>query len=196
MQYPLKLSFKILALAPQIFVEDAGGGPLFFVHQKLFKLKEQIHVYRDSTKQTELFQINADRVIDFSARYSFTGPDGQPLGSIKRQGARSLWKATYSIESQDGRPLFIIEEESAWVKFLDGLLGEIPILGAFTGYFLNPTYLLTSAAGGTVFRVVKHRSFLESTFEIQAAGKTPAGVEEAVAVLGILMMVLLERSRG
>lgn len=195
MQYPLTLSFKILALAPQIFVKDSSGNPLFYVHQKLFKLKEQIHVYRDSTKETELFQIRADRVIDFSARYSFTGPEGQALGAIKRRGARSLWKASYVIEGQDGSPMLEIEEESAWVKVLDGLLGEIPILGAFTGYFLNPTYLVKRGEE-VVFRVIKHRSFLESTFEIKAEGQTPGGVEEAVSVLGILMMVLLERSRG
>ena len=195
MQYPLTLSFKILAVAPQIFVKDAAGNSLFYVHQKLFKLKEQIRVYRDSSKEVELFQINADRVIDFSARYSFTGPDDQALGSIKRKGARSLWKATYEIEDRDGRPLYTIEEESAWVKLLDGLLGEIPVLGAFTGYFLNPTYLVQSA-GKPVFKVVKHRSFLESTFEIQAEGDAPSGADEAVAVLGVLMMVLLERSRG
>jgi len=194
-QYPLTLSFKILAVAPQIFVKDAAGKSLFYVHQKLFKLKEQIHVYRDSSKTTELFKIAADRIIDFSARYSFTGPDGQHLGSIKRKGARSLWKAAYVIEDRDGSPLFTIEEESAWVKFLDSLLGEIPLLGAFTGYFLNPTYLV-QRGGSTVLKVIKHRSFLESTFEIKPEGTPPSGVEEAVSVLGILMMVLLERDRG
>ena len=40
MQYPLELSFKIIALAPQIYVKDARGQELLYVRQKLLKLKE------------------------------------------------------------------------------------------------------------------------------------------------------------
>jgi uncharacterized protein YxjI len=197
MQYPLTLSFKILALAPQITVTDGGGNPVMYVRQKLFKLKEQIHVYRDDSKSQELFQINADRIIDFSANYRFTTATGDAVGSVKRRGARSLWKASYDVADSQGQAVLNIEEESAWVKFLDGLLGEIPILGAFTGYFLNPTYAIRRPGNGeVVLKVVKHRSFLESKFEIQRQDEALGGGEEIAAVLAVLMMVLLERQRG
>ena len=45
MQYPLELKFKVLALAPQISVTDAGGQQIFYVKQKLFKLKEAVTVF-------------------------------------------------------------------------------------------------------------------------------------------------------
>jgi uncharacterized protein YxjI len=197
MQYPLTLSFKILALAPQITVTDGGGNPVMYVRQKLLKLKEQIQVFRDSSQDQELFQIKADRIIDWSANYSFTTSAGDPVGSVKRRGARSLWKASYDVADTEGRTILHIEEESAWVKFLDGLLGEIPILGAFTGYFLNPTYLIRRSGGGeVVMKVVKHRSFLESKFEIQRQDEAIGGGQEVAAVLATLMMVLLERQRG
>lgn len=197
MQYPLTLSFKILALAPQITVTDGAGNPVMYVRQKLFKLKEQIHVFRDNSREQELFQINADRIIDFSARYSFSAAGGAPVGSVQRRGARSLWKASYAVADAAGEPILEIEEESAWIKFLDGLIGEIPILGAFTGYFLNPTYLIRRpGTGATVLKVVKHRSFLESRFEIQRQDEALGGGEEVAAVLAVLMMVLLERQRG
>ena len=196
MQYPITLSFKIIALAPQIYVKDATEKPLLYVKQKLFKLREQIHVYRSEAKTEELFEIRADRVIDFSARYGFTDPTGTELGGVRRRGARSLWKATYDVVGADDHPVFTIEEESAWVKFLDGVIGEIPLIGAFTGYFLNPTYLVNRADGSPALKVVKHRSFLESRFEIQEVGSGVEGAEEILALLAILMMVLLERSRG
>ncbi|MCB1033958.1 MAG: hypothetical protein KDD47_09015 [Acidobacteria bacterium] len=197
MDYPLTMSFKILALAPQVYLRDSSGTPLLYVRQKLLKLKEKIQVFRDDSKTTQLFEINADRVIDFSARYHFSDPNGNSVGSIKRRGARSLWRASYEISDEAGNLLFTLEEENPWVKLLDGLLGEIPLLGAFTGYFLNPTYRMSRAGSeGTALRVVKHRSFLESRFEISCQDSTISGRQEIAALLGLLMVVLLERSRG
>ncbi|HEX6861802.1 MAG TPA: hypothetical protein VF414_03245, partial [Thermoanaerobaculia bacterium] len=146
MQYPLSLSFKIIALAPQIYVRDASGRELLYVKQKLLKLKEKINVFADSSQSRQLYEINADRILDIAARYTFTGsPQGQVVGSMKRQGLRSFWKATYEVGDASGRTVFTIEEENPWVKVLDGLLGEIPIIGIFTGYFLNPKYVVLSA---------------------------------------------------
>lgn len=196
-QYPLTLTFKIVALAPQIYVRDARGEELLYVHQKLFKLKEAITAYRDQSKTEPLYRIAADRVLDFRARYSFTDPDGRPIGAVKRQGARSLWKATYDVFTDGAEmPELRIEEENPWVKLIDGVIGEVPVVGAFTGYFLNPTYLVKhEATGTTALRVVKERSFLESRFEIHSEGQLSEPQERA-SLLAVLTMVLLERSRG
>ena len=197
MDYPLTMTFKILALAPQVYVRDTAGEPLLYVRQKLLKLKEKIQVFRDDSKADQLFEINAVRVIDFSARYNFSDPAGNPVGSIKRQGARSLWRATYEIADNAGDVLFTVREENPWVKLMDGILGEIPLVGALTGYFLNPAYRVSrNGSEGSSLRIVKHRSFLESRFEITREDADVSGREEITVLLGILMMVLLERSRG
>ncbi len=195
MRYPLALSFKIIALAPQISVRDAAGQEVFYVKQKLLKLKEKIGVFADSSQARRLYEINADRVLDFSARYTFTGADGQEVGSVKRRGARSLWRSTYEVTAPGGATL-LLEEENPWIKLLDGIVGEIPLVGAFSGYFLNPKYLLRETpADRQLMRVVKHRSFLESRFEIESLGALAEPAETA-ALLAILTMTLLERERG
>jgi hypothetical protein len=71
MQFPLTLEFKKVALSPQISVLDASGNLIFYVKQKLFKLKEAITIFADREQTQPLYSINADRVIDFSARYRF-----------------------------------------------------------------------------------------------------------------------------
>ncbi|MBD3291713.1 MAG: hypothetical protein GF393_02220, partial [Armatimonadia bacterium] len=88
MDYPLTLRFKILAIAPQISVEDAKGNLLYYVRQKVLKLKEEVTVFGDRERTQPRFSINADRIIDFSARYRFTDLDGNELGSVKRQGMK------------------------------------------------------------------------------------------------------------
>ena len=199
MRYPLELQFKILALAPQITVRDADGSELFYLHQKLFKLKERINVFRDSTKRETVYTIAADRVLDISATYAFTHADGRPAGAVKRSGLKSLWRAHYEVLDATGQPVLTLQEENPIVKLLDALLGEIPLVGMLTGFFLHPRYVISERASGQpVLRVTKRRSFWESRFAVLAepgAATLPDEVETA-AVLAILTMALLERSRG
>jgi hypothetical protein len=197
LQFPVTLTFKLIALAPQIYVKDAAGRDILYVKQKLLKLKEKVRVFEDSSQAQQVYEINADRWLDWSARYSFTDRQGRNVGSVRRRGARSLWKATYEVAGAADQDLFRIEEENPWVKVLDGFLGEIPILGAFTGYFLNPKYVvLRAGTNQPALRISKHRAFLESRFEVENLAGGFSEEETESLLLGILMMTLLERSRG
>lgn len=194
MNYPLKLSFKILAIARQLSVIDSTGRLVFYVKQKAFKLKETVTVFADEAQQQPLYAINADRVIDFSARYHFTDQRGASLGSVKRQGMKSLWRSRYDI--MDGEQvLMTIQEVNPWAKVLDGLFGEIPIVGMFSGYVFHPSYDVTRPNGGTVLRLTKEPAFLEGKFRIEKLGPMNEQ-EELRALLSLLMMVMLERARG
>lgn len=195
MNYPIDLSFKLLALANQIYIRDANGNLMGYVKQKLLKLKEDINVFSDETKTNVLFNIKADRVLDFSARYNFTASDGRPLGSIKRQGMRSIWKANYEVLDPNGNQIIQIHEESAWVKVADALIGELPLIGMFTGYFLNPAFIVSRMDNAPVIRVQKQSAFFESKFQLTAQGQM-SPEEETLILLSVLTMVLLERSRG
>jgi uncharacterized protein YxjI len=194
MDYPLDLSFKILALAPQLSVRDAAGNMVFYVKQKLFKLKEAVTVFADAEQTRPLFTIQADRILDWSARYNFADMNGTPLGAVKRQGTKSLWKAHYDI--LDGEtPVMNIQEESALIKFIDGLVGEIPIVGMFTGYILHPAYLVSRNDGTVIMRLQKQPAFLEGKFRLES--KMPVSeAEERRALLSLMIVVLLERDRG
>ncbi len=195
MQFPLKLTFKILAVAPQITVTDASGQTIFYVKQKLFKLKEAITVFSDSSQTKELYKINADRVIDFSAKYHLTDINGQEIGAIKREGMRSIFKARYDIFDSNGSHVLDINEENAFVRVMDALFGEIPIIGMLSGYVFNPTYLVADMQGQVVMKIKKEPAFLETGFVITQ--ERPMPDDEALrAVLGAFMMVLLERIRG
>lgn len=195
MRYPLTLRFKVLAIATQIYVTDAAGDTVFYVKQKLFKLKEDIRVFGDEDQARERFSIRADRVIDFSASYAFTDAAGRPLGAIKRQGMRSFWKSHYEIRDAAGDLRLTLTEERPWVKVLDTLLDQVPVVGLMTGYFLNPSFVFTLPNGEVPMRLTKRPSLLERRFEIEKVGAIDAD-DETRAILGALMMVLLERQRG
>ena len=192
MQFPLDARFKLLALASQISVTDATGSVVLYTRQKAFKLKEAVTVFADEGQTRALYRISADRILDISARYRIEDPGGVEVGTLQRQGMRSLWRAHYELE-QGGRTIFTIREENPWIKFLDGIFGEIPIISLLTGYFFNPAYLVSRPDGPTIMRVAKRPAFFEGHFHLEQAG--PDAVPD-VAIVGALMMLSLERSRG
>lgn len=193
MQFPLELSFKILALANQIYIRDAGGNLSGYVKQKMFKLKEDINIFADEQQTTLLYNIKADRVIDFSANYRFTNAAGQPLGSIKRQGMRSIFKAHYDVSDSSGAVVFSIKEENGWIKVLDALVGELPIIGMSTGYLLHPAYR-ASDGSHDLARMEKQPAFFEGKFRLEKLQASPE--QEQLILLSFLMLTLLERARG
>lgn len=195
MKFPIELSFKLIAIASQIYIRDADGQLIGYVKQKLLKLKEDINVFADEGQTRHLFNIKADRVLDFSARYNFTDASGRSIGSIKRQGMRSLWRANYDIMDAASNPVMKINEENGWIKVVDSLVGELPIIGMFTGYFFHPSYLISRTDGEPVARLTKQAAFFEGKFQLVQVG--PLSEEDEVRVLlGALTMTLLERSRG
>jgi uncharacterized protein YxjI len=195
MNYPLDISFKLLALAQQLSVRDAQGNLVFYVKRKAFKLKEAITVFADEAQQRPLYHINADRIIDFSGRYRFADDAGRSLGSIKRHGMRSLWKSHYEIDDDAPGGAVTITEENVWIKVFDSLLGQLPIVGALTGYLFHPAYLLSRADGTVLLRMEKQPAFFEGKFRVEQRAQL-APDEETRALLGFVMMIMLERSRG
>jgi hypothetical protein len=193
--YPLQLSFKVPAIAPQVSVTDAAGRLLLYVKQKAFKLKEKVTVFEDAAQTRPLYSMGADRVIDFSAQYDISTASGGRLGAVKRHGMRSMWKAHYDVLRDGAAPVMTIREENAWVKLLDGLLGELPVLGMFTGYFFHPAYVVSRPDGSGVLRVAKQPAFFEGRFEVTKLGEA-SSAEEELALLSVVMMLLLERTRG
>ena len=195
LQYPLTLNFKIAALAPQISVTDGTGREILYVRQKLMKLRDKIKVFSDSSQSQELYEINADRVIDFSALFTFTDSQGRVVGSVQRQGMRSFWRATYGIQSPAGS-LYTLVEEQPWLKVINDFVEDIPIIGMFTSLFFSPTYGLQRASTGqTELRITKQRTMLSRTFTVENLAGTLPEHEEVATVLGIMIMVLHERRR-
>lgn len=194
MNYPLQLSFEILSLARKISVIDAAGNLTFFVKQKMFKLKESVTVFADVDQKLPLYELKADRVIDFSASYHFTDARGTHIGTVRRKGMKSLWRARYEIVNGSSRAL-TIQETNPWAKVGDALFGEIPIVGMFSGYLFHPEYLVAREDGTAVIRLKKEPAFFQGKFKIEKLADLSME-EETRILLSLIMMVLLERQRG
>jgi hypothetical protein len=107
---------------------------------------------------------------------------------------RSLWKAHYDI-LRGGAPVMTVTEENPFAKLVDGLLGEIPVVGLLTGYLFHPRYALSRADGPLLLRITKQPALFEGRYEVTKEGALEPS-EEELALLSVMMILLLERTRG
>lgn len=193
--YPLKLSFKIGTMANDFSIKDANQETVAYVRQKMFKFIEEIQVFTDESKAEIQYTIKANKWIDFSASYQFFDADGKQIGRVARKGMASLWKARYEVYNGNDELLFLIQEENPWTKVFDAFLGEIPVVGIFTGYFFNPSYKVARQDESIVRRLKKDASFFGRSFSVEKVDEISQEEDETV-VLSLMMMILLERRRG
>lgn len=195
MSYPLTVRFKVLAIARQLSVLAADGRLLMYAKMKAFKLKEAITIFADEQQTRPLYQVQADRIIDFAATYNMSEAGGAPLGAIRQQGMRSIWRSRYEI-LRDGEVVFTVQEENPWAKVADAWFEGIPVIGMLSGYVFHPRYLVSSVESGDVVRVKKQPALFESAFSIERLpGEVPAA-DERLLLVGTVVMILLERGRG
>jgi uncharacterized protein YxjI len=195
--FPLTFKFRLVAIAPQLSVTDSTGAEVCYVKQKAFKLRESVSVFRDASQKTLIAKIEADRIIDWSARYIFHDADGRRFGAVGRRGARSLFKAHYDIfaDADSREASMTIEEESFAMRMFDNIFEQIPVIGMFSGYLFHPSYAVKNGGGETVARLRKKAALLEGRFELERVGDLTQEQESEI-LLSCLMMILLERSRG
>ena len=195
LKFPLNFTFNISTISNDFAAKDSSGVTIAYVKQKMFKLKDDIVIYSNEN-QTELnYRINADRWIDFSAAYSMKDKNGNELGKIARKGWKSIWKTEYELIDQNKKLQYHIREDNAWVKVGDSLLGQIPVLNFFTGYLLNPSYSVIDLKNKPIIKMKKEASFFGRKFQLTKLNDIDFDDQERI-VLGLMMMVLLERRKG
>lgn len=196
LNYPLDFKFKISTISSDFNITDKNGNYVAYVREKIFKLKDDVIVYNNESKSQEIFRIKANQWIDFNASFSITDlVNKRNFGRLARKGMRSLWKSQYDIIDENDQAKYQINEDNGWIKVFDGMVSEIPIVGMFTGYFLNPSYTVRDNAGKEYFRLKKMPSLIGRRFQLERLIDIN-DEDESLVVLSFLMMVLLERARG
>jgi hypothetical protein len=111
---------KVLAIAPVFQILDPQGGSLLYCQQKLFKLKEDIRVYADESKQRELLTIKARSVIDFSAAYDVVDAQtGEKVGVLKRKGLKSMLRDEWDVLDANDVSIGKVQEDGLfWLRRL------------------------------------------------------------------------------
>ena len=193
--YPYNFTFRIGTIHNDFIAKDATGNTKAFVKQKLFKFKEHVEVFSDESRSERLYEIRADKWLDFNTTYTITGTNDRYMGRLARKGWRSLWKASYELYDEKDQQDLLIQEKNAWVKVADSVTCGIPLVGIFTGYIFNPSYTVKRPDGTLVATFTKKPSFFGRNFQLVQDAPFENS-EELRIQLGLMMMALLERRKG
>lgn len=110
-------------LGGRIDIYGPSEQPLMVSLQKAFKLREDIRLYKDDTKTTELLTIKARQIIDFSAAYDVTDPtNGQFVGTVRRRGLKSMLRDTWEILDPNGKVICTVQEDRMWLAIIRRLI--------------------------------------------------------------------------
>jgi uncharacterized protein YxjI len=117
---------KVLKLAGGAFHVYKDSGELaFFSEMKAFKLKEDIRIYSDESKQNEVLLIAARQILDFSAAYDVTdAASGMKVGALKRKGARSILRDEWVLMDAGDQEIGLILEDSLGLALLRRFLSN------------------------------------------------------------------------
>jgi uncharacterized protein YxjI len=124
------LKRKLLKLiGSSFYITDANEQLAFYVHQKGFKLKEDIRVYSDESMSQEILVIHARQIMDFSGAYDvFDVTTGQQVGVLKRKGLQSLLRDEWVIcDPMDREVATLIEDQMLFAllrRFLSNLIPQ------------------------------------------------------------------------
>jgi len=128
MKYTLQRKFFVL-LGKEFTILDEAGLVVGYAKQKAFKLREEIHIYADSTMQTPLISMKARNILDFGATFDIVDAvSGQSLGALRRMGIHSMFRDEWRILSPGDVEIGIIQEESGALaiirRFLTNLIPQ------------------------------------------------------------------------
>src|SRR5690606_10932036 len=101
-----------------------------------------------------LYDIVSNKIIDFQQTFTITNHQQQIVGKVRKKTFSSFIKATYHLQDAQGNQVYTLKERSAMVRLMDGIFGEIPVVGVLSGYVFNPKYVVTDLNGTELMEMV------------------------------------------
>ncbi|WP_036966162.1 hypothetical protein [Promicromonospora kroppenstedtii] len=108
---------------------DGSEGDLYaFAQQKRVAFREQVTLYTDDTKREAVLGFKARQVVDLGATYDVVDAGGTPIGTFRKDFAKSLLRSTWHVEqpglgvatgTERSLPIAIIRRlvELAWLPY-------------------------------------------------------------------------------
>ena len=160
---------KLLGEEFHIYSDDSMQQLIGYSKQKALKLKEDIRVYTDEDKKTELICIKARSVIDFGAGYDITDSQtGEAICSFKREGLKSMFRDSWKVLDTSGNQIGMISEDS-------GLLALVRRFVPFANLLIPQEFVLSVSGAGNVNFTQRMNPVVNKLFinNVQSSGLDP-----------------------
>ncbi|MEV0953159.1 hypothetical protein [Promicromonospora sp. NPDC050249] len=135
---------------------DGSEGELYaFAQQKRMAFREQVTLYTDDTKREPVLGFKARQMMDLGATYDVVDGGGNPVGSFRKDFAKSLLRTTWHVEqpgfgtatgSERSMAVAIIRRlvEAAWLPYhFDFLVDGRPAFTVEKKWGLRDRYVVS-----------------------------------------------------
>ena len=117
---PIGNEYRISIPAPGSSEE---GEPVLFVKQKKLKIKEDIRFRTSLDDDAHLFMIKSKSVFEFRGRHEVLDVNGQVIGMLEKDFARSLIRSHWRVRDAEGNELFEGYESNLVIALLRRFAG-------------------------------------------------------------------------
>jgi uncharacterized protein YxjI len=168
---------------------SAGPTPVAFVRQKRMAIKEDIRFYADESETRELWRIKARSMMEISARYDVTTPEGETIGVLGKVFGKSLLRSTWQVLDSAEQALAVATERSMSIAVLRRLIEVVPY-----GDFVPIPFHFTIDAGERHIGDLNRRLGFRDTYDLDVSGDVERTIDRRLAVsLGIALDALQSR---
>ena len=151
---------------------DGGEGPVIaMAQQKRMAFKEQVTFYADEARTQPVFGFKARQRMDLAATYDVTDAAGMPIGSFRKEFAKSLLRSTWQLTTADGLEATGTERNQN-VAIARRVWEMVPIIGELPSPFLFH-FDFTAPDGSIVLSSVRKRA-LRDRYDV-ALPTSPSG---------------------
>lgn len=165
-------------------IYDTSGALCGYVHQKAFKLKEDVVLFPDEEGRRELLRIGARTYQDISGVYDVTDPaSGERVGSLRRSGVKSLLRDSWTILDANGAEAGTIRESSG---ALAGARRFVPLA------HLIPQTFAGTLEGRPVFEFKQEFNPFVSYMQLDFYPDTRDLLDRRLGIAAGLLMALVE----
>jgi hypothetical protein len=166
-RFTIKQKITMMVNRYEIRSVDANGGegPLIaMAQQKRMAFKEQVTFYADEARTQPVFGFKARQRLDLGATYDVTDASGTPIGSFRKEFAKSLLRSTWQLTATDGLQATGTERNHA-VAIGRRLWDVVPVIGDLPSPFLFH-FDFTAPDGSIVLSSVRRRS-LRDRYDVE-----------------------------
>jgi uncharacterized protein YxjI len=166
-RFTVKQKITMMVNRYEIRSVDASGGegPLIaLAQQKRMAFKEQVTFYADEARTQPVFGFKARQRMDLAATYDVTDATGTPIGSFRKEFAKSLLRSTWQLTAADGLQATGTERNQN-VAIARRLWEMVPIVNDLPSPFLFH-FDFTAPDGSIVLSSVRRRS-LRDRYDVE-----------------------------
>jgi uncharacterized protein YxjI len=113
-----KITMMVNRYVVHVAEPDGSEGPIVaFAEQKRMAFKEKVTFYTDESRQQELAEFKARKVLDLAGEYDVVDHAELPIGTFRKDFGKSLLRSTWHLQ-QAGLPTLTGQERNLAVALL------------------------------------------------------------------------------